>query len=150
MLVEGKVVIKREGRFKIQLSSFKSNNEKNSEKAKAPQEPSPIKPATEPKLKIKLSSGAEASEKKVTKKPDVKKPDVKKPEVKKPEVKKPEVAITKKTEKEPQLVVADPKNKYKLTFKFKTRSLPAEPDVFEIPKPSPKKKQFQNYLQIHE
>ncbi|ODV65215.1 hypothetical protein HYPBUDRAFT_154054, partial [Hyphopichia burtonii NRRL Y-1933] len=135
----GKVVIKREGRFKIQLSSFKSNNEKNSEKAKAPQEPSPIKPATEPKLKIKLSSGAEPSEKKVTKKPEAKKPEVKKPEAKKPEAKKPEVAVTKKAEKEPQLVVADPKNKYKLTFKFKKRSLPAEPDVFEIPKPSPKK-----------
>lgn len=92
-LGHGKVVIKREGRFKIQLTSFKTHSEPAPLKLKLKPDPELVEvPEAEPKLKLKLSTSSETKDKK-------------------------------KKSNEGKIVSFDSRNRYKVTFKFKKRRL---------------------------
>lgn len=101
-LGQGKVMIKREGRFKIQLTSFKTHSEPAPLKIKLKSEHEATEVVNpEPKLKLKLTTST-LSESKDKKKKAV----------------------------EAKIVSFDTKNKYKVTFKFKKRKL--YPTAFDI------------------
>lgn len=116
---DGKVVIKREGRFKIQLASRRLTIQEPS-KSKVSQEKAKPKPTDVPavvehppetKLKLKLGSTSTTVE-----------------------PKKDTPRVSKKTEatRDPELVTIDPYAKSKVTIKFKNHTLPSS-SLFDFP-----------------
>lgn len=113
---DGKVVIKREGRFKIQLASRRLTIQEPA-KSKVSQEKSKHKPidppvatenAPEPKLKLKLGSTSTAVEPKK------------------------ETRTNKRGSRDPNPVTIDPHNKSKVKIKFMKHTLPNS-SVFDFP-----------------
>ncbi|CUM50969.1 unnamed protein product [Debaryomyces fabryi] len=125
---DGKVVIKREGRFKIQLASrrltiqepAKSKVAQEKAKSKPLEPPVVVDNAQEPKLKLKLGNASTTVE----------------PKKEAPRTNKRGSLDTKHVIVDPKLVTIDPHNKSKVTIKFKKHTLPNS-SVFDFPTQAP-------------